>query len=153
MRLNYPARLFWIISSFCGRHYLLSITFTSNEVDTGGTIQLFKYLQSLSLHAVIVSHPLDCHFHFCYTVAVNAWLDMRMYERRSSNLFRRVMIPSSLDGRWPLPICRLTMLGRFCWPNKRTSRPRGRPRQHMKRNRRGCVFERRWRRKKRPRPT
>jgi len=40
-RLNYPVRLFWIISSFCGRDActnMLSITFTSNEVDTEGTI-------------------------------------------------------------------------------------------------------------------
>ena len=39
---NYPVRLFWIISSFCGRDActnMLSITFTSNEVDTEGIIQ------------------------------------------------------------------------------------------------------------------
>ena len=39
---NYPVRLFWIISLFCGRDActnMLSITFTSNEVDTEGTIQ------------------------------------------------------------------------------------------------------------------
>ena len=49
---NYPVRLFWIISSFCGRDActnMLSITFTSNEVDTEGTIQ---YNSSLNVGAI-----------------------------------------------------------------------------------------------------